>query len=113
MPRVRNFFAVAAIAVLSLAALHEVDIELRLGDPVSLLDDAALLLLVIGAVVWYRLEGNADRASWMPLLFVALAIGSQVLGVVLGDAATAGPNLGIGVMIAAVGAIFSWQALRG
>lgn len=112
MPRVRNFFAVAATAVLALAAIHEVDIELRLGEPLILIDDVLLFVVVVGGIVWYRVGDNADRPSWAPLGVVAAAFATQVLGMMIGGPATAGPNLGIGVMLLTVAGVFVWQAIR-
>ncbi|HEU4793787.1 MAG TPA: hypothetical protein VFS96_09025 [Nitrolancea sp.] len=101
-----NFFAVAFLAIVGIpSTIHVLQIA---SGWAQRLDGIALGLIAIAAIGWYLYGQNRYQRSVVPLVFLSLALATQVAALLMQRAA-GGPNFGISVFMLLAIIVFGWE----
>ena len=87
--RGNNLLPVAVLAAIAIANLPEFPHEGKLN---GWLDEAAIALIAVAAVVWY--QRNSRRRSLIPILALAGALGFKILALFIEDKDDIGDDIG-------------------
>lgn len=109
--RGRNFFVVAILSMLALAAVSELFEESGLVDR---LDDYALLVLGIAGAAWYLRGQDRFAYSLAPLSFAAAGLAVKLAGLYLeiDDPKAYGEDVGIVLLLSLTLMLGAWQYLK-
>ena len=103
--RGNNLFLCGFMAVTGLAAVPELATE---GGIRGAVDESVVVLLALGAVVWY--VRNRYRGSWSVLSFPIGLVAVKVIALLIEDPDDRGDD--IGLLITAVILIIVWAVIR-
>ena len=78
--RTVNLIGVAIAGLAGFAFAPEAIIE---PDVIDKVDDTLILLLGIGAIVWYLRNGNRYVRSLMPIVFVGVALVLKIFAIIV------------------------------
>ncbi len=101
-----NFFAVAFLAIVGIpSTIHVLQIASGWAE---WLDGIALGLIAIAAIGWYLQGQNRYQRSVVPLVFLSLALATQVAALLMQGAA-GGPSFGVSVFMLLAIIVFGWE----
>jgi hypothetical protein len=80
----------------------------------DMLDDVALVLIGLAALLWYRFGGSRFRHTPTPLLMLVGAVATQVVGVLIerGDPANRGDNIEALLVLVPFLIVCLWEYVR-
>ncbi len=89
-------FNLLATALLAVGGLTFGSVFFQEADASDKVDDGGFLIIAVVVIAWYAWRDNRFSSSRLPLLFAALAVAVQVLGLVLerDDPRAFGDNIG-------------------
>ena len=105
--RTNNLLATSVIALAGFAFFPEFFIE---TEAANRLDEGLLLLLAVGAIIWYRRGQNRFKRSVAPIWFVGGALAIKILAVILehSDKEDLGDDMGALVLFILATALVVW-----
>jgi hypothetical protein len=104
MSRGNNLFVCGFVAVVGLAALPQLPTEGVKGA----LDEGGIVLLGLGAIVWYL--NNRFKNTWLALAFPIVLVALKVVALVIEDPDDRGDD--IGILITAVILAVGWGVIK-
>ena len=106
--RTVNLIGVAIAGLAGFAFAPEAIIE---PDVIDKVDDTLILLLGIGAIVWYLRNGNRYARSLMPIVFVGVALLLKIFAIVveIADPEDVGDDFGGLILFALATALLIYE----
>ena len=105
--RTTNLVATSVVALAGFAFAPEMFIE---DEPTHRMDEGLLLLLAIGAIIWYKRGENRYKRSLVPVYLTAGALLIKVMAVVIehADKEDIGDDMGALVLFILATALVVW-----
>lgn len=106
--RMVNYFTIGFLGVVCIPLIAELMTETEWNDRA---DDLAITILGIIAVLWYRMNPKRDAISWVPTIFVALALIIKLIAlkIEMGDEKAVGDDIGVGITLVVMLLVTLWQ----
>ena len=104
-----NLIGTAIVAISGIAFFPEFFAE---DEGTHKLDEVVLLLLAIGAIIWYLIGKNKFSRTIIPILFTAAALVMKIIAMFLletGDAADLGDEFGMVILFVITLGFLIWQ----